>query len=166
MGVLRERHDAATGLASAAAFERAVTRCLAARAGGALLHIELDDLRGIDASFGLRAGDAIVSRVAELIGRRLNENGRACRFPDARFAVLLPDRSEAEALAFGNELAARVAALDYRCNDRAVAVSLRWGVAAPPAGATAARHWIAAAADRASAFGVADTSSTYNGVPV
>jgi diguanylate cyclase (GGDEF)-like protein len=146
MTLVGEQRDALTGLLSRAAFERCVDQSLAADArGGTLLYLDVADLAAINAAFGFAAGDEVILRTAQLIRKSLGADEYACRLAGDRFVLHLPGADAEAATKRGSELAAAASDLDYVAGADRTPVTLSFGVAVPPAGATLGRHWIAAA---------------------
>ena len=80
--------DGLTGLGNRAGFERQLAEM--ARQGGrlALLLIDIDELRSVNAGFGHAAGDLLISALGRHIAHRAG-TGRAFRIGGDEFAVLL-----------------------------------------------------------------------------
>ena len=91
-------HDALTGLANRSAFTSTLARALrhAQRSGVALaiLFLDLDDFKDVNAVRGHFVGDQLVQLVAERLQRALRFNESVFRFGGDQFAVLLGDTGE------------------------------------------------------------------------
>ncbi len=87
-------HDELTGLSNRRVFERRLTEqvAMAERYGptGALLMIDIDDLKQINDAYGHAAGDETIRTVARTMRLRLRETDVLCRIGGDEFAVLLP----------------------------------------------------------------------------
>ena len=105
-------HDALTGLFNRRRFEEEVERHVAhgRRYGinGALLLIDLDDFKQVNDSHGHRAGDTVLTAVADVLDTRLRESDVLARFGGDEFAVLMPVGGETEAAELADLLAAAV----------------------------------------------------------
>jgi diguanylate cyclase (GGDEF)-like protein/PAS domain S-box-containing protein len=105
-------HDALTGLFNRRRFEeeleRHVSHARRYRMEGAVLLIDVDDLKAINDSGGHRAGDAVLIAVAEVLRHRLRQSDVVARFGGDEFAVLLPRASASDAATVGADLAAGV----------------------------------------------------------
>jgi diguanylate cyclase (GGDEF)-like protein/PAS domain S-box-containing protein len=105
-------HDALTGLFNRRRFEEEVERhiALGRRYGisGALLLIDLDDFKHVNDGFGHRAGDAVLTAVADVLDSRLRESDVVARFGGDEFAVLMPVGGETEAAELAEVLTAAV----------------------------------------------------------
>jgi diguanylate cyclase (GGDEF)-like protein len=147
MALLSQRQDALSGLMSRGAFERCLDEEIASARGtlpGTLLYLDINDLKGINRSFGYRTGDEALLRVAQLIRRSLMSNEFGCRIAADRFVVYLPERDPDGTAMLAAELVQSAEALGFASAGMRVPLSLRFGFAAA-GDATEARHWIAAA---------------------
>src|SRR4051812_44866890 len=101
-------HDPVTGLYNRRRFERELGRELAylRRYGGcgAVLMIDLDDLKRVNDRFGHAAGDQLIAGVAGLLRARLRSTDVVARMGGDEFAVLVPRASLAEAERLAGEL--------------------------------------------------------------
>ncbi|HEX2110703.1 MAG TPA: diguanylate cyclase [Gaiellaceae bacterium] len=87
--------------------------------------VDIDDFKRINDRFGHPVGD----RVLEQVASRLRQGGEAFRLGGDEFALLLPGRSEREALAVAELVLERVAALACAHGER---VTVSAGIAAYP----------------------------------
>jgi len=77
----------------------------------ALLTFDIDDFRQINNRWGHEAGDQVLLDVCDLIRQRARPQDLVGRIGDEEFAVLMPECSPEEALAFAEGLRAAVAAM-------------------------------------------------------
>jgi diguanylate cyclase (GGDEF)-like protein/PAS domain S-box-containing protein len=105
-------HDGLTGLFNRRRFEEELERHVshARRYGmeGALLLIDIDELKAINDNGGHRAGDAVLIAVAGVLRSRLRGSDVVARFGGDEFAVLLPHATARDAATVGEDLAAGV----------------------------------------------------------
>jgi diguanylate cyclase (GGDEF)-like protein/PAS domain S-box-containing protein len=105
-------HDGLTGLFNRRRFEEELERHIAhgRRYGmdGALLLLDLDDFKLVNDLHGHRAGDAVLTAVAEVLAERLRESDIVARFGGDEFAVLMPHGGATEAAELADLLAAAV----------------------------------------------------------
>jgi diguanylate cyclase (GGDEF)-like protein/PAS domain S-box-containing protein len=108
-------HDSLTGLFNRRRFEEELERHVVhgRRYGmsGALLLLDLDDFKQVNDSFGHRAGDSVLTAVAEVLRGRLRESDIVARFGGDEFAVLMPVGGVNEAAELANLVA------DAICSD-------------------------------------------------
>jgi diguanylate cyclase (GGDEF)-like protein/PAS domain S-box-containing protein len=129
-------HDALTGLANRAEFERrcvqAVTAADRERGMAAVIFIDLDAFKVVNDSYTHAIGDHLLVKVAERIVYELGDRGVAGRIGGDEFTVLVPDlhsREQASALA-GRLLTALSA--PFAVGDYELALSASIGIACFP----------------------------------
>ncbi len=105
-------HDGLTGLFNRRRFEEELERHVShsRRYGmeGAILLIDVDELKAINDGGGHRAGDAVLIAVAGVLRGRLRQSDVIARFGGDEFAVLLPHATAGDAASVGEDLAAGV----------------------------------------------------------
>ncbi len=91
--------DPLTGLANRRAMDTQITRALSdlSREFG-LLHVDLDLFKEVNDTHGHAAGDAVLTRVGEVLSHELRAEDIAGRVGGDEFLVLLPDCTEEEEL--------------------------------------------------------------------
>ncbi|MCW2496977.1 EAL domain-containing protein [Jatrophihabitans sp.] len=103
-------HDPLTGLLNRRAFELAVEQhlAIAARYGppGALILIDVDNLKYINDTRGHQVGDQAIIQLAESLRRRLRASDVMARLGGDEFAVLIPQADGETARMIAEELAA------------------------------------------------------------
>jgi diguanylate cyclase (GGDEF)-like protein len=120
----------------------------------ALLMIDFDRFREINAKYGLIAGDAVIGNVGATIQRLIGEGQIASRLSGDEFAIFLPDSGADGAMALANRLQEETASLylEFRPGAKAkserVTVTLSIGVAVGPAAGRDLKS-LSDAADRA-----------------
>jgi diguanylate cyclase (GGDEF)-like protein/putative nucleotidyltransferase with HDIG domain len=121
--------DPVTGLGNHRHFHERLQRDLdAAELTGtplSLCLVDVDDFKRINDRFGHPAGDRLLEQVAS----RLRQGGEAFRLGGDEFALLLPGRTEREALAVAETVLERVAAIAYTHGER---VTVSAGIASYP----------------------------------
>jgi diguanylate cyclase (GGDEF)-like protein/PAS domain S-box-containing protein len=129
-------HDALTGLANRAEFQRHCSQAIeiAAKAHGAIavLFVDLDAFKVVNDSYSHAVGDRLLVEVAARISRELRENDIASRIGGDEFTVLLSGlRTREEAGYFANRLLASVAE-PLRLSDYEITLSASIGIAGYP----------------------------------
>ena len=106
------RHDRLTGVYTRREFEHALRRqipyCRRYGSGGAVLAIGLDRLALVNASRGADAGEALIAHVARQLIDRLRVTDTVARLGGDRFAVLLPESSERDAMTVAEYVLERI----------------------------------------------------------
>jgi diguanylate cyclase (GGDEF)-like protein/PAS domain S-box-containing protein len=101
-------HDPLTGLVNRRRFARDVAHQIAYvrrySGGGAVLMIDLDNLKYVNDTLGHNAGDEVITAAARILHDRLRETDLLARLGGDEFAVLIPRATEAEARAVGSGL--------------------------------------------------------------
>ena len=93
--------DPLTGALNRRGFDEACARELSRAqrrgAGFALAHIDLDDFKQLNDTFGHHAGDLALIRLVEVLRSSLRPTDVLCRFGGEEFVLLLPETSLADA---------------------------------------------------------------------
>ncbi|GAA4045866.1 hypothetical protein GCM10023063_36170 [Arthrobacter methylotrophus] len=94
-------HDPLTGLPNRRMLEELCPDVTAAAGlpGVGILFIDLDDFKGVNDTYGHRAGDAVLIEFARRLTRSVGPKGTLMRLGGDEFAVLLTDVDEASAFA-------------------------------------------------------------------
>lgn len=123
-------HDVLTNLFNRRRFERELERevKLIHRFGGegAVLVLDIDNFKAINDSLGHRAGDEVISRVAQIVRDSLREVDIVARLGGDEFAVYIPDGSAVEV---ASRLVGAVNGTVMVFGDRSVRASVSVGVA-------------------------------------
>jgi diguanylate cyclase (GGDEF)-like protein/PAS domain S-box-containing protein len=97
------RHDSLTGLPNRAVFLERLQRRLASVAGGegrvAVLLIDVDRFKAINAGLGHAAGDSVLCEIARRLGRCVTPRDTLARFGEDGFAILVNGVDEVEGAA-------------------------------------------------------------------
>jgi diguanylate cyclase (GGDEF)-like protein len=128
--------DALTGLANRAyliaAIEREIERGTRYGRGFCLLMADLDNLKGVNDSFGHSAGDRVLAGVADVIRAGVRGIDTAARLGGDEFVVLLPETDPAGAYVVAEKIRQGVEAMPTTERHEHVPVSVSIGLAAWP----------------------------------
>lgn len=143
---LAER-DSLTGLYNRRRFEDELGRMLGdvTRHGnsGSLLFFDLDEFKYINDTFGHRAGDSMLIRVAGAVGALIRSNEVFCRLGGDEFAILMPDASEADAQLLAERIVRAVSQIPFRFEGKNLRLTCSLGIAAYPQQADSAEQLVA-----------------------
>jgi diguanylate cyclase (GGDEF)-like protein/PAS domain S-box-containing protein len=132
---LAER-DSLTGLYNRHRFQMELGRKLAEterrRSQGALLFFDLDEFKYINDTFGHRAGDAMLIRVAGEVGALVRRNEVIARLGGDEFAVLMPDAEEAQAVQLAERIIRAVSQIPFRFEQQNLRLTTSLGIALYP----------------------------------
>ena len=90
-----------------------------------LLLLDVDHFKQYNDAYGHPAGDAVLRRVAEALGRTARDTDMAARYGGEEFAVILPFTDEAGALVMAERVRAAIADSDW--GKRPITVSVGIG---------------------------------------
>ncbi len=144
---LAER-DSLTGLYNRRRFQEELSRLIvdAERYGksGALLFFDLDEFKYINDTFGHRAGDSILIRVAGEIGSVIRRNEVFGRLGGDEFAILIPSLdSEAEVEYLAERVVRAIAQIPFRIDGQTLRLTTSVGVALFPKDANSTEELVA-----------------------
>lgn len=143
---LAER-DSLTGLYNRRRFEDELWRMVGdiTRHGnsGSLLFFDLDEFKYINDTFGHRAGDSMLIRVAGAVGALIRSNEIFCRLGGDEFAILMPDASDEDAQSLAERIVRAVAQIPFRFEGKNLRLTCSLGIAAYPQHAESAEQLVA-----------------------
>ena len=106
-------HDSLTGLLDRRRFRGELDQYVSfsARYGGqgAVMIIDIDDLKSINDSYGHHAGDTLIRQIAAILRERVRATDIVARLSGDEFAVLMPQTDVDGAMQLGEDLRAQVA---------------------------------------------------------
>jgi diguanylate cyclase (GGDEF)-like protein/PAS domain S-box-containing protein len=145
---LAER-DALTGLYNRHRFNEELAR-LIAEAGRnnsrvALLFFDLDDFKYINDTFGHRAGDAMLIRLAGEVAGQVRRNEIFARLGGDEFAILVPDISDEMLRVLAERITRSIAAVRFQFEGQSLRLTSSLGIAVYPDHADNAEDLIARA---------------------
>jgi diguanylate cyclase (GGDEF)-like protein/PAS domain S-box-containing protein len=132
---LAER-DSLTGLYNRHRFQEELSRTLAdverRQSHGALIFFDLDEFKYINDTFGHRAGDSMLIRVAGEVSTLVRRSEVISRLGGDEFAVLMPDISEAEAATLAERIIRAVSQIPFRFDGQSLRLTTSLGIALYP----------------------------------
>lgn len=132
---LAER-DSLTGLYNRHRFQEELARMLAdverRQSHGSLLFFDLDEFKYINDTFGHRAGDSMLIRVAGEVHALVRRNEIISRIGGDEFAVLLPDSTEGEAAHLAERIIRAIAHIPFRFEGQNLRLTTSLGIAHYP----------------------------------
>jgi diguanylate cyclase (GGDEF)-like protein/PAS domain S-box-containing protein len=143
---LAER-DALTGLFNRRRLQDELTRLLAIaerhHTQGALIFFDLDEFKYVNDTFGHRAGDTMLIRIAGEIGALVRRNEILSRLGGDEFALLMPDATEKDAEALAERVVRAIAQIPFRFEGQNFRLTTSLGIALYPAHAATTEELIA-----------------------
>lgn len=128
--------DALTGLYNrhrfAGELERSLVEAKRNVTKVALLSFGIDDLNHINDTFGYAAGDKVLARVAEAVGKGVRRNELFFRLRGDQFAILIPNASEKAVQVLAHRIEQAITKLDFELNGQKLGVTASMGMALYP----------------------------------
>lgn len=90
--------------------------------------VDIDHFKRVNDDIGHQAGDAVLRGVAETLNRSVGDKGTVTRYGGEEFAVIMPNRSLAEAEAEAERLRLAVADAEFKHEKTSVKVTVSVGV--------------------------------------
>lgn len=132
---LAER-DSLTGLYNRHRFQEELGQMLAEaerhNSHGALLFFDLDEFKYINDTFGHRAGDAMLIRVAGEVSALIRRNEIFSRIGGDEFALLMPDSTEQEAARLAERVIRAISQIPFRYDGQNLRLTTSLGIALYP----------------------------------
>ncbi len=132
---LAER-DSLTGLYNRHRFQEELERMLAEadrrRSNCALLFFDLDEFKSINDTFGHRAGDTVLIRIAGEVGTLVRRNEMFSRLGGDEFAVLVQDVTEGELADFAERIVRAVSQIPFSFEGQNLRLTTSVGIALYP----------------------------------
>ncbi|MFN3594045.1 MAG: EAL domain-containing protein [Thiobacillaceae bacterium] len=146
LAYLAER-DSLTGLYNRHRFQQELERLLADSdrnaTEGALLFFDLDEFKVINDTFGHRAGDALLIRVASEVNALVRRNETLARLGGDEFALLVPNAREPDVIQLAERIVRAVGAIPFRFEGQNLRLTSSLGIALYPRHGTDADSLIA-----------------------
>ena len=143
---LAER-DALTGLFNRRRLHDELTRLFAVadrnQTRGALIFFDLDEFKYVNDTFGHRAGDTMLIRIAGEVGALVRRNETLSRLGGDEFALLMPDATEKEAEALAERVVRAISQVPFRFEGQNFRLTTSLGIALYPEHAATTEDLIA-----------------------
>jgi len=143
---LAER-DALTGLYNRHRFQEELSRMLSSgerrRRRVALLFFDIDEFKHVNDTFGHRAGDALLIRVAGEVSAQVRRNELFSRLGGDEFAILAPEISDQEAESFAERIVRAIGRIPFTFEGNNLRLTCSLGVAIYPDHATTSEDLVA-----------------------
>lgn len=143
---LAER-DSLTGLYNRHRFQEELSRMIAEsdrhHFQGALIFFDLDEFKYINDTYGHRAGDAMLIRVAGEVSTLVRRNEIFSRLGGDEFAILVPNASNEEIAAFAERIVRAISQIPFRFDGQNLRLTCSLGIAYYPQHAASAEELIA-----------------------
>lgn len=129
--------DPLTGLANRARFSAEVERLVGRRQRepnlcGAVLYFDLDEFKTINDTFGHRAGDNVLVRTADAIGRLIRNDELFARLGGDEFAIVAPGADRAGAQVMAERVVKALSSLSFEFDGQRFGLTSSLGVALFP----------------------------------
>jgi diguanylate cyclase (GGDEF)-like protein/PAS domain S-box-containing protein len=132
---LAER-DSLTGLYNRRRFEDELTHSLCTTrrrdSHGAVLFFDLDEFKYINDTFGHRAGDTMLVRVAQEVGSMIRQGECFSRVGGDEFAVLMPEASQSDAQRLAQRIVRAVSQIAVKFDSRPLHLTTSIGISLYP----------------------------------
>jgi diguanylate cyclase (GGDEF)-like protein len=135
---------AMTRRAFVAALDKAIALHIRHRRPAALLMLDIDHFKRINDTYGHPVGDRVIEAVAKRCVELSRPSDSLGRIGGEEFALLLPETSEADALAAARRFCTAIGEMRIP-NDPPLRVTASFGVAAIGAGRLSSQDWLSAA---------------------
>lgn len=143
---LAER-DSLTGLFNRRRLHDELTRLLASadrhQTRGALIFFDLDEFKYVNDTFGHRAGDTMLIRIAGEVGALVRRNEILSRLGGDEFALLMPEATEKEAEILAERVVRAISQIPFRFEGQNFRLTTSLGIALYPEHAVTAEDLIA-----------------------
>ena len=129
-------HDFLTGLFNRRHFQDELSRVLdlvsRQRETGALLFFDLDEFKYVNDTFGHRAGDTMLIRVASEVSKLIVGPKVLGRLGGDEFAVLIPGATRKDAEELGQQIVQCISHIPFICEGQAIRLTTSVGIALYP----------------------------------
>lgn len=135
--IFMAERDPLTKLANRARFNAELEQLVAAHQRddslqGAVLYLDLDEFKAINDSFGHRAGDKVLQRAADAIGKLVRINELFARLGGDEFAIIAPGADQNGACRLAERIVQSLTALSFEFDGQRVGLTCSLGIALLP----------------------------------
>ncbi|MFV0436567.1 MAG: GGDEF domain-containing protein [Desulfopila sp.] len=97
-----------------------------------ILFLDIDDFKDVNDTYGHKAGDYALQKIAEIIQTSKRESDIAARYGGEEFVMLLPNTNCSEAAVLAERIRAEVDTTLIMCNDMPIHLTISGGLASFP----------------------------------
>ena len=108
-----------------------------------MIFFDLDEFKYVNDTFGHRAGDTMLIRIAGEVGALIRRNETLSRLGGDEFALLMPDVTEKEAEALAERVVRAISQIPFRFEGQNFRLTTSLGIALYPEHADTAEELIA-----------------------
>jgi diguanylate cyclase (GGDEF)-like protein len=108
--------------------DREMARCARYERPLSLLLFDIDHFKKINDVHGHLAGDFILKRLAEMVGKHIRKEEAFARYGGEEFAILMPETTGERARIFGEKIRRMVESTPYVYEDRDIPVTVSIGI--------------------------------------
>ena len=109
--------------------DREMARCARYDRPLSLLLFDIDHFKQVNDVHGHLAGDFVLKRLAEIVGKHIRKEEAFARYGGEEFAVLMPETTSERARIFAEKIRRMVEQTPFVYEDRKIAVSVSIGIA-------------------------------------
>ena len=128
----RATTDHLTGVANRMVFDAALHKALTAAQryarSGAVLYVDIDDFKGVNDTYGHKAGDAMLRAIGTALQTVFRESDVIARIGGDEFAIIMEEVSKAEAYEKARQLEQEIETITVRAHNQMVGCAVSVGV--------------------------------------
>jgi diguanylate cyclase (GGDEF)-like protein len=114
-----------------------------------LIIADIDNFKAVNDTYGHLAGDRAIKSVADCLKRSLRASDHVARYGGEEFAIILPETPMEGAVVVAERIRKEIESLKINYEDKAIALTLSFGVTSPPFGEQISEEEFVKKADKA-----------------